>query len=129
MFRLSRLPVSPPSSVTMHTTPESESDEEAEPLHEADAGGQNGNSTDGDYEEDNHLAVGGPLPSLQRSPADNATRPTKRKRRRARAVLLCKTGSQHACATAYFSFIRKKVCCIPSYSKRKAKTPITLNKA
>ncbi|DBA79892.1 TPA: hypothetical protein ACH3X1_008110 [Trebouxia sp. C0004] len=46
-FRLFRLPISPPSSVTMHTTPESESDVEAEPLHEADAGGQNGHSTDG----------------------------------------------------------------------------------
>lgn len=33
-----RAQISPPSSVTMHTTPESESDEEAEPLHEADAG-------------------------------------------------------------------------------------------
>ena len=30
--------ISLPSSVTMHTTPESEGDEEAEPLHEADAG-------------------------------------------------------------------------------------------
>lgn len=49
------------------------------------SGGQNGNSTDSDHEEDNHLAASGSLPSLPQSPADVATRPTKRKRRRARA--------------------------------------------
>ena len=49
------------------------------------SGGQNGHSTDGDHEEDNRSAASGPLPSLPRSPADNATRTTKRKRRRARA--------------------------------------------
>ncbi|DBA72301.1 TPA: hypothetical protein ACH3X2_010546 [Trebouxia sp. C0005] len=67
LFRLSRLPISPPSSVTVHTTPESESDEKAEPSHEADAGrhgDQNGHSADGDHGEDNHSAANGPLPSL-----------------------------------------------------------------
>ncbi|KAA6428198.1 MAG: hypothetical protein FRX49_01794 [Trebouxia sp. A1-2] len=49
------------------------------------SGDQNGHSADGDHEEDNCSAASGPLPSLPQSPADNANRPSKRKRRCARA--------------------------------------------